>query len=57
MHAEHGPASVVVLLAGAMVTATVTTIRAVLSLSNATLKVIAPARKDIKGKKEHVSVV
>jgi hypothetical protein len=56
MHAEHGPASVAASLAGAMVTVTVTTIRAVLSLSNATLKVIAPARRDKKGK-EHVSVV
>jgi hypothetical protein len=56
MHAENAPASVVVSLTGAMATATVTMIQVVLSLSNATPGVIAPAGGDIKGK-EHVSVV
>jgi hypothetical protein len=55
MHAEHDPASAVVSLTGAMVTVTVTTIREVLSLSNATPRVIAPARGDIKGERTRVS--
>jgi hypothetical protein len=41
VNAEHDPASVVVSLTGVTVTVTVTTIREVLSLSNATLQVIA----------------
>ncbi len=48
MHAENDPASEEASLTGAMVKVTVTLIRGVLSLSNATSPVIAPARRDKK---------